>query len=108
DVPSGAIPRPDAAKQVAAAPKAQGSAPGAPRAKAPTQQPKPGGPRPAPRPTPRPLSRDAESLSALLEPDQNGVRQGSGGGGKGLIICLVLLIVAGGAGAVLHFVTHTF
>ncbi len=118
DVPSGAIPRPDAAKAVASAarPKEmpQGSPPqarivsqdGAVAGRRAPQQPRTP-PRQTNRPPPQPRTEridDDVSLSQMLEPDKTGMHAGAGGG-RGLLIIVLLLLVAGAGVVAALFLT---
>jgi hypothetical protein len=85
DVPSGAIPRPDAAAI------ARGQQPAKQSAKKQTAQPQR---RTAPTRPPPGRPDDDVDLSQMLEPDKTGMH-GPASGGRGLMILLVLLLVAG-------------
>jgi serine/threonine-protein kinase len=96
DVPSGAVPRPDAAKAVAQHSNRGEERRGGPPK--PAQQPPPR--KDAPRPPKREsVSPDDVSLSQILEPDKTGVHK-SDGGGKGVLIVVLLLLVVGAGVAV--------
>ncbi len=95
DVPSSQIPRPDAARQLAAAKHAQRpqhSASQRPSLKQAIQDPprRPEGSRPG---------GDDMDLSTMLEPDKTGVHD-TGRGGKGALLIILLLLVVGAGVAV--------
>ncbi|MCB9562311.1 MAG: serine/threonine protein kinase [Kofleriaceae bacterium] len=89
DVPSSAIPRPDAAK--AAPPRKDGGGAARP-AKKDTS------PRPPGRGVAPPAGHNPEDgLSAMLEPDKTGLHKNTGGNGL-LLVILLLLVVGAGVG----------